>query len=131
MKKNKVIGYMLGNKSHVVVHGDQWCQPGIPVYICANKDTARAILEDSQKFALEPNNIVWTTIYRVRAKDIEIDKYEHDLIWTHQGNKIIVEAPVFYRDAPKISEEYLLNNARQIRSHVLGRVKSASKERRK
>ncbi len=111
MKKDMIVGYMLGNANHVVVRGDQWCDAGTPVYIFANKNAARAALENSHRCVLEPNNVIWTIIYRVHAKDIQIDKYENNLMWTCQGNKIIVDEPVFYRNAPKISEQRLLNNA--------------------
>lgn len=118
MKKTKFTGYMLGNENHIVVRGDQWCDAGDFVYICTNKETAQAILEHSQQHNLMPNNIIWTTIYRVHARNINIDKYTHgnNLAWTTEGNKIIVDEPVFYREASKISEQHLLNNAMQIRS---------------
>ena len=111
MKKGKIVGYMLGNSNNVVARGEQWCDAGMPVYICASKDVAQTILEESQRCVLDPKNVVWTIIYRVHAKDIKIDKYENNLMWTHQGNKIIVDEPVFYRNAPKISEQRLLDNA--------------------
>lgn len=131
MNKDNVVGYMLGDKNHVVVRGDQWCNAGTPVYICANKDVARAILEKSQQNALEPENIIWTTIYRVQAENLQIYKYEHDLMWTTQGNKIIVDEPVFYRDASKISEQRLLRNAAQIRARVLNMAQSNPEEKRR
>ena len=118
MKKNNLVGYMLGNENHIVVRGDQWCDAGHQVYICTNKEIAKAILEQSQQLNLEPNNIVWTTIYRVYAPNINIEKYTHggNLAWTNEGNKIFVDTPVFYRAAQKISEQNLTKHARLIQS---------------
>lgn len=118
MRKTKITGYMLGNENHIVVRGDQWCDAGECVYVCTNKETAQAILEHSQQHNLIPNNIIWTTIYRVHANNINIYKYSHgnNLAWTVEGNKIIVDEPVFYRKAISQSEQRLLNNAMRIRS---------------
>lgn len=107
---------MLGNSSHVVGRGEQWCDAGIQVFVCANQDTARAILDASQKESLEPH-IVWTTVYRVQAKNINVDKFENDLMWTTQGDKIFVDGPVMYREPEIMTEQRLLQNARLIRPH--------------
>lgn len=115
MLKKKLVGYMLGNENHVVARGDQWCKEGVNVYVCPTKDMAKEILEHSQRYTLEPH-IVWTTIYRVWAENIEIDFFKTDhLVWTRQGNKIIVDAPVFYREPVAMSEQRLLQNAAQMR----------------
>ena len=116
MQINKMVGYMLGNSSHVVGRGEQWCDAGIQVFVCANQDTARAILDASQKESLEPH-IVWTTVYRVQAKNINVDKFENDLMWTTQGDKIFVDGPVMYREPEIMTEQRLLQNARLIRPH--------------
>lgn len=118
MKHKNIIGYMLGNSNHVVAHGDQWCDAGHQVYICTNIETAKAMLEHSQQLGLEPNNIVWTTIYRVKTQCINIEKYTHggNLAWTNEGNKIFVDRPVLYRAAPKISEQNLMKRAMSIQS---------------
>ena len=107
---------MLGNSNHVVGRGEQWCDAGIRVFVCADQDTARAILDASQKESLEPH-IVWTTIYRVQAKNINVDKFENDLMLTTQGDKIFVDGPVTYREPEIMTEQRLLQNARLIRPH--------------
>lgn len=125
MLKKKLVGYMLGNENHVVARGDQWCEEGTKVYVCPTKDMAKAILEQSQRHSLAPH-IVWTTIYRVWAEDIEIDYFQTDrLVWTRQGNKIIVDAPVFYRAQPVLSEQRLLHNAAQIKHDFAKLIRSS------
>ncbi len=116
MQINKMVGYMLGNSNHVVGPGEHWCDAGMQVFVCANKELAQAILNTSHKETLEPH-IVWTTIYRVKANNIQIDKFENDLMWTTQGDKIIVDAPVIYREPEFMTEQRLLQNARLIRPH--------------
>lgn len=130
MKISNIVGYMLGNSNHVVARGDQWCDAGEQVYICTNKETAKAILESSQ---MEMGNIIWTTIYRVHANDINIDAYTHsrNLAWTTEGNKIIVDRPVLYRSIQKMSQQQLLQNAARIRSDYFKLFNGAQKEKRK
>ena len=130
MRKTKITGYMLGNENHIVLRGDQWSDAGEYLYICTNKEFAQTILEHSQQCVLEPNNIIWTTIYRVHANNINIDKYSHgnNLAWTAEGNKIIVDKPVFYRKAISQSEQRLLNNAIRIRSDFFKIFNNKNKE---
>ncbi|MBO5739890.1 MAG: hypothetical protein J6R52_02380 [Alphaproteobacteria bacterium] len=130
MKIANIVGYMLGNSNHVMARGDQWCDAGEQVYICTNKDVAKAILESSQ---IEMGNIIWTTIYRVHANDINIDAYTdlRNLAWTKEGNKIIVDRPVLYRSVQKMSEQHLLQNAAQIRPDYFKLVKGAQRGKRK
>ncbi len=113
MKVSNFVGYMLGNANNVVVRGDQWCDAGEQVYICTNKEFAKSMLEMSQK---HQDSIVWTTIYRVHARNIDIQAYTHskNLAWTNEGNKIIVDTPVFYRPVQKRTQAQLLQNAVQI-----------------
>lgn len=130
MKISNIVGYMLGNENHVVVRGDQWCDAGEQVYICTNKEAAQAILESSQ---MGIGNVVWTTIYRVRANDININAYTHsrNLAWTKEGNKIIVDTPVLYRPLIKMSQAQLLQNAARIRADYFKLVNGAQKGERK
>lgn len=115
MKISNIVGYMLGNENHVVVRGDQWCDAGEQVYICANKEFAKAMLEASHNGL---GNILWTTIYRVYAQDINVcgGAGLKNLLWTTEGNKIIVDAPVLYRPVQKKSQAQLLRNAQRISS---------------
>lgn len=130
MKISNIVGYMLGNENHVVVRGDQWCDAGEQVYICTNKEAAQAILESSQ---MGIGNVVWTTIYRVRANDININAYTHsrNLAWTKEGNKIIVDTPVLYRPLIKMSQAQLLQNAARIRADYFKLVNGPQKGKRK
>ena len=130
MKVSNIVGYMLGNENHVVARGDQWCDAGEQVYICTNKEVAKAILESSQ---IEMGNIIWTTIYRVHANDINIDAYTdlRNLAWTKEGNKIIVDRPVLYRSVQKMSEQHLLQNAARIRTDYFKLANGTRKEKRK
>ena len=130
MKISNIVGYMLGNENHVVARGDQWCDAGEQVYICTNKEVAKAILESSQ---IEMGNIIWTTIYRVHANDINIDSYTYlrNLAWTKEGNKIIVDRPILYRSVQKMLEQHLLQNAAQIRPDYFKLVNGAQRGKRK
>ncbi len=130
MKISNIVGYMLGNENHVVARGDQWCDAGEQVYICTNIEVAKAILESSQ---IEMGNIIWTTIYRVHANDINIDAYTdlRNLAWTKEGNKIIVDRPVLYRSVQKMLEQHLLQNAAQIRPDYFKLVNGAKRGKRK
>ena len=133
MKVYNFMGYMLGNANHIVVRGDQWCDAGEKVFVCTNKETAKTILRQSQCYNLEPNNVVWTTIYRVWARDINVDEYTHgkNLAWTTEGNKIIVDSPVFYRKAPMRSEQQLQQNAMRNRADFFKLANQAWKEKMK
>ena len=130
MKIANIVGYMLGNSNHVMARGDQWCDAGEHVYICTNKEVAKAILESSQ---IGVGDIVWTTIYRVHANDINIDAYTdlRNLAWTKEGNKIIVDRPVLYRSVQKMLEQHLLQNAAQIRPDYFKLVNGAQRGKRK
>ena len=130
MKISNIVGYMLGNENHVVAGGDQWCDAGEQVYICTNKEVAKAILESSQ---IGVGNIVWTTIYRVRANYINIDAYTdlRNLAWTKEGNKIIVDTPVLYRPVQKKTQAQLLQNAAQIRPDYFKLVNGVQRGKRK
>jgi hypothetical protein len=130
MKIANIVGYMLGNSNHVMARGDQWCDAGEQVYICTNKEVAKAILESSQ---IGVGDIVWTTIYRVHARDIDISAYTdlRNLAWTKEGNKIIVDKPVLYRSVQKMSEQHLLQNAARIRTDYFKLANGTRKEKRK
>lgn len=106
-------GYMLGNRENAPEVGKQWWPYDVQVFVCANMDKAKEILMQSRKYVLNPD-LVWTTIYRVQAKDIECQKIENNLIWTKQPTKIIVDSPVFFSTPRYMNEQDLLNNARRI-----------------
>ena len=128
MLKKNLVGYMLGNCDTVVSRGSQWCEDGLNVYVCPTKEMAKAILEQSQQHTLKPH-IVWTTIYRVWAKDIEIDFFKTDrLVWTRQGSKLIVDAPVFYRAQPVLTEQKLLSNAKRLKARYMKLVDGAKEK---
>lgn len=114
MKIKNLVGYMLGNDAHVVGRGDTWLDADRPVYICRSVDVANAILQNSHQGVLAPNGVVWTTVYRVTADEVDAFRIENELIWTTQATKIIVDRPVGYYNPPHRSEAQLLANARQI-----------------
>lgn len=104
---------MLGNSRHQVAPGDQWWPyDDTLVYVCLDMNKARQILEQSQFLA---DSVVWTTIYRVAALSINYDYIKDNMLWTRDASKIFVEAPVYYKDIPHISDEVLLNRARLLR----------------
>lgn len=104
---------MLGNDAHIVARGDNWLDTDRPVYICKSLDVAKSILQESHRAVLDPNNIVWSTIYRVKADEIDVFKIENDLVWTNQATKIVVDRPVAYYKPAYRSEFQLLANARR------------------
>lgn len=133
MKIKQLTGYMLGNDNHVVMPGEQWCPNPSCVWICRNLNVARAVLRASHK-----NRIydipVWTTIYRVRARNIPHDRMDNDFIYTDAADKIFVDAVVHYQEPPRITERQLLENAQRIRASFMKTMHgtmndSAKKER--
>ncbi|MBR2341940.1 MAG: hypothetical protein IKA73_00545 [Alphaproteobacteria bacterium] len=133
MKMDRLVGFMLANGKRPVISGEKWCEYDTPVYICATVDTAKQILENSHKTAIEPNP-VWTMIFRVVANDIKIDKIENGLIWTRQASNIIADTPVFYKEPPKITESHLMHNAQRIMpqmKRLMNNVYRESKENQK
>ena len=114
MKINKITGFMLGNAAHAPENGDKWCDYDTDVYICADLDCAKQILAESHKNTLAPA-VVWTTIYRVKANDINCNKIQNNIIWTNQPTKIIVDAPVYYSAPKQITNAEILSKA----AHVL------------
>ncbi len=116
MKLDNLVGYMLAGRGRVIVPGERWINYDVPVYICTTLDKAKEILEESHIRTLEPSP-VWTTIYRVVAKDIDCDKYDNERVWTRQASRIFVDKPVFYKEPHKLSEVALLRNAQRILPH--------------
>lgn len=109
---NNFTGYMLGNSRHQVAPGDKWWPYDTQVYVCLNMDKARQILEQSQFLA---DSVVWTTIYRVAALSINYDYIKDNMLWTRDASKLLVEAPVFYKDVLHITDKELLNRARLLK----------------
>lgn len=108
-------GYMLGNTGHVAMRGDQWLDTNAPVYVCNNLDTAKRILFNSHQCGGIATP-VWTTIYRVYARNLPVDKIDGNLIYTTCPTKIFVDAPVFYCAPRRITESQLMANAQRIRA---------------
>lgn len=106
---DNLTGYMLGNNLHQAVPGEQWWPTDTLVFICRNIDVARAKLDESQLFS---DFGIWTTIYRVKAPCINYDYIDDRLIWTRNASKIIVDAPVFVSNSPRVDNDVLLNRAR-------------------
>lgn len=133
MKMDKLVGFMLTTNRQGVASGERWSEYDVPVYICATLDRAKQILENSHKKPLEPNT-VWTTVYRVVANDIKIDRIENGLFWTHQARKIFADTPVFYKEPRPITEAQLLCNAKRILPQmaiIMNRAFGENKEKQK
>ena len=124
MNVNQLTGFMLGASKRRGKKGEAWLPFDVEVYVCADMATAMEILESSRRCMLEPNP-VWTTIYRVKADNINCTKIEGGLIWTNQPTKLIVEAPVYYGTPKTMSESQLLQNAKKILPRVSTLMKSA------
>lgn len=124
-------GYMLGNAGHVATRGDQWWDTDEPVYVCNSLDAAKRILFNSHQYGgiVAP---VWTTIYRVHARNLPVYKIDGDLIYTDRPTQIFVDAPVFYHAPCIITESQLMANARRMRAvfaHFINGINNYSKER--
>lgn len=117
-------GYMLGNNLHQVEPGQKWWPVDTSVFVCLNIDAARDILEETQRFA---HSTVWTTIYRVKAPRINYESIDGKLLWTRDASKLIVDAPVFYKDVPHVSEDVLLHRARVIMPAYARLIKSLNR----
>ncbi len=109
MKVKNVTGYMLANNGAVLLRGDQWWPYDTEVFICLNLDKAKQIIGVSAE---------WTTIYRVRAAELECSRIDGGLMYTNDASKIIVDAPVHYNDR-RLSETQLLARAASIRDDFM------------
>ena len=125
----KMTGFMLGNAKNAPEVERQWWPYDVQVFVCANLDKAKEMLMQSRKYALDPD-AVWTTIYQVRAENIECQKIENNLIWTKQPTKIIVDRPVFFSAPRYMTEPDLLNNARRILPHFSGLIANTYRKER-
>ena len=114
MTINQLTGFMLGTSKRRARKGEAWLPFDVDVYVCADMATAMELLTASQSGAVLEPNPVWTTIYRVKADDINCTKIESGLIWTNQPTKLIVDAPVYYGTPRVLPESWLLKNAKNI-----------------
>ena len=117
-------GYMLGNNLHQVAPGQQWWPVDTSVFVCLNIDAARDILEETQRFA---HSTVWTTIYRVKALRVNYERIDGKLLWTRDASKLIVDATVFYKNVPQISDDVLLRRAHAIMPAYSRLIKSLNR----
>lgn len=112
MKIKNMTGYMLGNDHRKYKIGDAWANHDSRVWVCPSADKAKQILQKSQANTLEPC-CVWTTIYRVSARDIVCEKSSGGLWYTCTPTKICVERVVYAQNAHNIAETQLIQNAKQ------------------
>ena len=113
MKISQLTGFVLGTSKRRAKKGEAWLPFDVEVYVCADMPTAMKILANSHSGTIEPNP-VWTTIYRVKADNIDCTKIEGGLIWTNQPTRLIVDTPVYYAAPKELSESQLLKNAKKI-----------------
>ncbi len=118
---------MLGNDAHIVTRGDAWLDTDMPVYICSSVNLANTILHTSHRAVLAPNDVVWSTIYRVTADEIDAFKIENGLVWTTQATKIKVDRPVAYHKPSHRSEAQLLANAQKILPQISKLIRGKQK----
>ena len=132
MKFRNMTGDMLGNERCEHRSGAPWANDNYyPVWICPTLRKALEILEASQNAHLD-GNIVWTTIYRVVARDIECELMKNGLWLTHTPTKIYVDEPVMYKNPNFfMTEEQLLSNANDIRMRFSKITRKAFKEKMK
>ena len=105
-------GYMLSGNG-ILKSGEQWWPHDTNVYVCLSLEKAQELLALSHDASLK-HGTIWTTIYRVNAKNIDCNKIGNGLVWTNQPTKIIVDCPVYYRAPRMVSEGKLLQNAKRI-----------------
>lgn len=130
MKFRNMTGYMLGTINNQRRPGSQWTMDNAPVWICPTMRKAFEILERSQTNHLD-GNVLWTTIYRVVARDIECVQMKNGLWFTEQPTRIYVDEAVLYKDPMQLTEEQLLARATEIMPKLHKITRKAFKERRK
>lgn len=130
MKFRNMTGYMLGNAHCVHKPGAPWTTNDVPVWICPTIRKALEILERSHINHLD-GNALWTTIYRVVARDIECIQMKNGLWFTDRPTKIYVDEPVLYKEPMQLTEEQLLARAAEIMPTMHKITRKAFKERRR
>lgn len=123
---NHLTAYMLGNKNHEYVRGEQWWPHDTKVWMCPNMAIAERELQKSQN---QMGGAVWTDIYRVRAEDITCEQSNRGLYYTETPTKIFVDTKVV-SGAGNLSEQELLDNAAAFSKEFLEKL-NAWKRRRK
>lgn len=102
-------GYMLCNTGNVLEHGDQWWPADTDVFVCLSLNRAREILKQS-KYP------IWTTIYKVSARNLPCTRIENGLLYTNAPTNIFVDRAVYYAGEQHASSRALLQNAAKIRT---------------
>lgn len=108
-------GYMLGNTDSVLVSGDQWWPVDTDVFVCLTLNRAREILRQSHMGG-NTAQPVWTTIYKVKARNLPCTRIKNGLVYTNSPTQIFVDRIVYYTGEPRVSEQDLLRNAAKLRT---------------
>lgn len=114
MKIKNFTGFMLGNENAIHKIGASWLQTDSRVWVCPNLPKAKNILEESQKLKLLNPGPIWTTIYQVSGHNIVFDCANSGLLYTDTPTKLYVNRIVCVKMPEVITEEMLLDNAKQI-----------------
>ena len=131
MKIKNMTGYMLGTSRNIRKPGAPWTGDNTPVWICPTLRKAVEILENSNRACCLEGNVVWTTVYRVVARDIVCVQMKNGLWFTETPTKIYVDSPVFSVNPLSLTEEQLLQNAKVIMPRMTKLTRKAFKERMK
>lgn len=109
---------MLGCDDVTKVIGGAWLNYDSRVWVCPNLNKAKQVLAESQKsLNVEPNPI-WTIVYQVSGRDLVFEQAHNGLLYTNTPTKLFVERVVLRKPQKQICEEYLLNNANQIKNNL-------------
>lgn len=127
MHFNHLTAYMLGNKKHEYVRGEQWWPFDTKVWLCPNLATAEKILNDSQTGI---DGAGWTEIYRVCADNIDCEQSKRGLYFTETPTKIFVQGKVASKTMNQVNEEVLLANASVYGDMFFSRLRSWKRRRR-
>lgn len=105
-----LVGYVLKGNGRAPNQGDKWWPYNANVYVCTSLDKAKELLKQSHV----SGGRVWTTVYRVKAQNINCYRFENGIVWTNEPTKLIVDTPVYCAVPHALSGESLLKNARRI-----------------
>ncbi|MBR5625521.1 MAG: hypothetical protein IKW67_01960 [Alphaproteobacteria bacterium] len=119
--------YMLGNKNHEYLRGEQWWPYDTRVWMCPNIAIAERELRKSQN---KMGGAIWTDIYRISADEIVCEQSNHGLYYTETPTKIFVESKVSSIQNQIMTEQDLLDNAATFSEEFMKKLDAWKRRRR-
>ena len=127
-----LVGYVLGDNSHIMAVGEQFSEKPDYAWICHNLETAKNILaagRDTYNCYCSPNRRIYNVIYRVHADNISGVWVDKKLFSTNQADKIIVDQIVHYEENKSpFNADDMMRQISKLKQHgILRQVKTRGK----